>query len=454
MKISILATFPQLLEPFLTTSLVKRAIQAEKISVDLVDFFAYARPKERIDAPTFGHGAGMLIKPLIVQSAIEDAERKHGPAYKVFFSPHGKTLAQPLLHEVANILAGKSAENSTNDSNVQAAQTNNMQHLMLICARYEGMDARVEETYANLIVSIGDYVLMGGEIPAMVFLEGLLRLLPGIVGKEESVHQDSYQGPFVDHPEYTEPVNWNNQEVPAILRSGNHAAIAKWRQDIAAQRTVAQHFDWFRSSALTDQERTLGFSKVPHHYAALMHTQVLVRNAENPIGTTSVTSLDIHDIARSARTYGIHHYFVVTPLKDQQKIVQKLLDFWQTGVGIDYNPERHDAVRSVSLTENLDATIAAIEAQEGKKPVLVATSARDVHGVPRITYSDQAKVWALNRPVLLIFGTGRGLAQELLVRCDFVLQPIKGFSDYQHLSVRSAAAVIFDRWLGWNEKSK
>lgn len=430
MKISVLATFPELFQPFLSTSLIKRAIQNGHVSVELNSFFSYAEPKERIDAPTFGHGAGMLIKPAIVEKAIADIEAKQGRTYRVFFSPHGKKLTQPVLHELA-------------------AQKN----LLLVCGRYEGMDARVEQTYADLILSIGDYVVMGGELPAMVFMEGLLRLVPGVVGREESVRLDSYQTPFVDHPEYTEPVTWQGKEVPAVVRSGNHGAIRAWQQEVAAERTVVHHFDWFRSSPLTDKERELGLSKIPPHYTALMHSDVLIgaNDGQTVVGNSSVTSLDIHDIARSARTYGIQHYFIVTPLQDQAQIVQTLLDFWQTGVGLSYKPQRSDAVKSVSIAQTLDQAVAEIEAKEGKRPILVATSARDVVGIKNISYSDQELVWSQNRPVLLIFGTARGLSQELLMRCDYVLQPVKGFSNYQHLSVRSAAAVVFDRWLGWNQ---
>jgi hypothetical protein len=198
---------------------------------------------------------------------------------------------------------------------------------------------------------------------------------------------------------------------------------------------------------MTPGERKLAEKYIPNHYAVLMHSEVMVKG-QDQIGTTSVTSLDIHDIARSAKTYGLAHYFIVTPLRDQQHIVQTLLDFWQKGGGFAYNESRFHAVNQVSLLDSLDQVIADIEKKEGKKPLLVVTSAREMSNVPTISYEDQALVWAHKRPVLLIFGTGGGLSQELMERCDYRLKPIYGFSDYNHLSVRSAAAVIFDRWLG------
>jgi tRNA (guanine37-N1)-methyltransferase len=288
----------------------------------------------------------------------------------------------------------------------------------------------------------------------MIFLEGLLRFLPGVIGRSESVEHDSFTGPFVDYPEYTEPVTWHDRLVPEIVRSGNHGAIARWRSEQAAQKTIESHFDWFRTRTMTEQEKKLGVSCIPPHYAVLMHADVIIKDqGGKKEGTTSVTSFDIHDIARSARTYGLKDYFIVTKLVDQQKVVQRLLEFWKTDVGLEYNPERFEAVSHTHLATTLDEVIKVIEVREGKRPVLVATSAREGDHAAMITYHDQNKVWTEQRPVLFIFGTGRGLTEQLLQRCDFLLGPVKGFSDFNHLSVRSAAAVIFDRWLGWNPKN-
>ena len=233
--------------------------------------------------------------------------------------------------------------------------------------------------------------------------------------------------------------------------SGNHAALADWRQHNAAQRTVSSHFDWLRSSILEDKEKKLAQQYIPSHYAVLVHSDVHIGN-NGEVGTTSVTSLDIHDIARSSKTYGIKNYFLVTPLLDQQRIVNKLLDFWNSDVGIEYNHSRHVAVQAIKVMDTIDQVIEKITAQEGKKPLLIATSARVIGDIELITYYDQAKVWGQNRPVLFIFGTGRGLTKQFLARCDFLLRPLHGFSSYNHLSVRSAAAIIFDRWMGINEK--
>ena len=206
MRITTLTLFPSLYEPFFSTSIIARAVKAGIVSLETQSIFEYREGRKRIDSPTFGPGAGMLLKPDVIQKAIEDQEALHGKAYKIFFSPKGKTLDQPMMRKLAQIVQDK-------------------KHVLLVPARYEGMDARVEEEYADCIVSIGNYVLMGGDIPAMVLMEGVLRLVPGIVGKEESVIEESYTGPFLDYPEYTAPAVWKDKEVPEIVRSGHHGAI-------------------------------------------------------------------------------------------------------------------------------------------------------------------------------------------------------------------------------------
>ena len=432
MNVSVLTVFPELYDSFLKTSLIGRSQEKKHIEYDLTSYFSLVQPKERIDAPTFGPGPGMLLRPDLVEKYITQQESQHGRALRIFFSPQGQKLDQRLMNSIAQ----KMQETG---------------HLMLLPARYEGMDARVETEYADLIVSIGDYVLMAGDLPAMVLLEGVIRLLPGIVGNKESIQRESFAGPFVDYPEYTVPVQWKGHEVPEVIRSGNHELIAKWREEEAAQKTVKLHFDWVRSIETSERQRVLVQKYIPHHYCVLMHDEIVLPG--NMVGTTSITSLDIHDIARSGRTYGIKEYFIVTPLLDQQRIANRLLDFWKTDAGIEYNRHRHEAVSAVTVVSSLNDVVNAVESKEGIKPLLIATSAKSNETASAIiTYCDQARVWQENRPVIFIFGTGRGLAPSVIERCDFLLLPLEGFSSFNHLSVRSAVAIIFDRWLGVNIK--
>lgn len=430
MNVSLVTLFPELYAPFLSTSLLGRAQKQGLVDISVLNMFSLVSPKERIDSPTFGHGAGMLLKPELISQAIDKQEQHHGPAYKIFFSPSGKKLDQDLLKQIYQ-------------------KANDLGHLMLIPARYEGMDARVEEAYGDCVVSIGDYVLMGGDLPAMVLLEGLLRYVPGVVGKASSVEHDSFTGPFVDNPEYTSPVSWKGLEVPEVIRSGDHKKIQDWQKDQAAQKTVFHHFEWLRSHVSTKEDIALAKRYIPHHYAILMHDQVNL--PDGTVGTSSVTSIDIHDIARSSTTYGIKKYFIVTPLVDQQKIIAKLLNFWQTTIGIEYNGNRHEALKNVRLVSSFDEAVAQIREEEQKEPLIIATAAKKYQHPSRITYHEQEKVWAHKRPVAFVFGTARGLSVPFLDACDYLLAPIEGFSEFNHLSVRSAAAIIFDRWLGINK---
>jgi tRNA (guanine37-N1)-methyltransferase len=428
MNISVLTLFPELYKPFFEASLIKRAQEKGIISCHAYSLLSYVQPKVRVDDTTFGHNAGMLLKPEIVEQAVDASEHDFGKAYKIILSPKGKVLTQPRLKELYERIKDQT-------------------HVMLIASRYEGLDARVENYYADELLSVGNFVVMGGDIPAMLLLEGLLRFVPGVVGKEESVQLDSFSGAFVDYPEYTRPVVWKGMEVPEIIRSGNHAAIDSWRQEQAAHATVMKHFNWVRSLSISKVEQKLVEKYIPHHYIALMHNDIDLK--EGRIGHTSVTSIDIHDIARSSTTYGLETFFIVTSLRDQQKIVEKMLSFWvDEKIGGDYNNNRHQAVRTVQLKSELDDVIAAIEVKEGKKPLIIGTSARQADFKKIVTYFDQDTVWQHGRPILFLFGTGSGMSEILLNRCDYMLPPLQGFSDFNHLSVRSAVAIILDKWLG------
>lgn len=428
MNISVLTLFPELYKPFFDASLIKKAQEKGLVSCHTNNLLSYAPPKSRVDDNTFGHNAGMLIKPEIIEQAVTAGETALGTAYKIILSPQGKVMTQPRLQELYE-------------------RIKDQKHIMLIASRYEGLDARVESHYADELVSVGNFVVMGGDIPAMLLIEGLLRFVPGIVGKEESVQLDSFSGAFVDYPEYTRPIIWKGVTVPEIVRSGNHAAIESWRQEQAAQLTVKKHFNWLRSVSTTKSERTLVKKYIPHHYVALMHNDMMLK--EGRIGPTSVTSIDIHDIARSSTTYGLKNFFVVTNLKDQQKMVQKMLSFWvDEKIGGDYNNNRHHAVLSVKLENELDDVIMAIEKKEGKKPLIIGTSARQQDAQQAITYFDQEIVWQHDKPVLFLFGTGSGMSEKLLQRCDYMLPPLQSYYDFNHLSVRSAVAIILDKWLG------
>ncbi len=429
MKITLATVFPDIYKNFLETSLVKKAQEKAAVSFDVVGFSSFCEPRERLDGPVAGHGAGMAIRPEVMERLVDHQELLHGKAFKIFMTPQGKKLTQPLVRNLAHIF------------NVNS-------HVMIVAGRYEGVDERAQSYYADMEVSIGDYVLMGGDVPAMVLLESVMRYIPGVIGKSDSVETDSFTGPFVDYPTYTVPPRqWKDKAIPEVILSGNHAAMNDYRESVAIKKSVKNHFQWVRAYCKKNEDKKKVASVLPSHYVVLMHDEVMLNDTQE--GTSSVTSLDVHDIARSSKTYGIKGYFLVTPLLDQQKIVAKFLQFWHEG-GVEYNKGRSEAVKLVAVKNSLEDVITAIENQEGIKPLVIATSARKTGHDKLITYYDQEEVWKHDRPVLFIFGTAKGLSNKLVDRCDYLLMPIEGFTEFNHLSVRSAVAIILDRWLGIN----
>ncbi len=182
-------------------------------------------------------------------------------------------------------------------------------------------------------------------------------------------------------------------------------------------------------------------------HVALIHWPVFDR-AKNVV-VTNVTNFDIHDIARASRSYGVEKYFIVNRLKEQLSFVSRVLEHWRFGIGSEYNPSRKTALKEVELCETLEDVIKTFPV----RPLVVTTSAREL-GIPRISFKDlRTRIWAgeeERRPVLLVFGTGFGLHEDVLKQADILLEPLKGDSkdDYRHLSVRSAVSIVLDRLLG------
>jgi hypothetical protein len=177
-------------------------------------------------------------------------------------------------------------------------------------------------------------------------------------------------------------------------------------------------------------------------YVALMHYPM--KSLKGGVVATAVTSLDVVDIARSCRTYNVARYFIVHPLESQRTIVERILEFWRTE-----RPSRVEAVEIVSVVEDLERCFAEVAEREGDEPLIWGTSARSGLPYPRIEWEEARRHLRTGRkPVLLLFGTGNGMAEELLWACDALLPPVREKSDYNHLSVRAAAAIILDRLKG------
>jgi tRNA (guanine37-N1)-methyltransferase len=219
-RIDVIAVFPELLRAPLATALLGRAVEAGIIEVRVHDLRAFATDRHRsVDDEAFGGGPGMVLKPEPVFAAVESLEP--GPGRVLAMSPAGSRLDQALVRRLA-------AE----------------PHLTLLCGRYEGFDERIVEGLPAEEVSIGDYVLSGGELPALVLIEAVSRLIPGVIGREDSHAHDSFsEAGLLDHPQYTRPAEFRGMRVPEVLLSGNHAEIERWRRDAARAKTLRNRPD-------------------------------------------------------------------------------------------------------------------------------------------------------------------------------------------------------------------
>jgi tRNA (guanine37-N1)-methyltransferase len=212
-RIDVLTIFPGMFESPLRESLLGRAIERGLIDVRLHDIRDATTDKHRqVDDESYGGGPGMVMKPEPIFAAVEALGE--GPKRVMLLSPAGRRLDQAFVRALAD-----------------------EPRLVLVCGRYEGVDERVAQGLPAEEVSIGDYVLSGGEVPALVLIEAVTRLVPGVIGKDESHEHDSFEDGILDHPHYTRPPEFRGLAVPEVLLSGNHAEIERWRREAALEKT-------------------------------------------------------------------------------------------------------------------------------------------------------------------------------------------------------------------------
>ncbi len=220
MKIDILSIFPEMFHGPFSASIIKRAIDNDLVNISVYDVREYSNNKhKKVDDYPYGGGAGMVMKPEPFFEAIESIGFDDNTEI-ILLTPQG----EPFNQEMANNLAKK-------------------KHLIFLCGHYEGIDYRVQETYVTKEISIGDYVLTGGELPTMVIVDSIVRLIPGSIGKEESHINDSFQNGLLEHPHYTRPQEYKGLCVPDVLLSGNHQEIEKWRMAKSFEITMKKRPD-------------------------------------------------------------------------------------------------------------------------------------------------------------------------------------------------------------------
>lgn len=212
--------------------IIKRARERELVDLRLVDIRDFAHDRHRtVDDYQFGGGPGMLMKPEPLFEAVESVRPEGAGTPVILLSPQGRTLTQGVVEELAGL-----------------------EEIVLICGRYEGVDERVRQHLSTDEISIGDYVLGGGELAAMVVIEAVSRLAEGVVGSFESTQDDSFTTGLLQHPQYTRPAEFRGWEVPEVLRSGNHEEIARWRRREALRRTYQRRPDLLGSAPLTGED--------------------------------------------------------------------------------------------------------------------------------------------------------------------------------------------------------
>ena len=233
LHVEIVTLFPELFDSFLSASLLGKALDAGLVTVDRTNPRDFAAGKHRsVDDTPYGGGPGMILRPDPLAAAIDDVEARRGRAFRVFLSPSGSLFTQAMA---AELLARR--------------------RVLLVCGRYEGFDERVSAAYADEVLSVGDYVLAGGEIAAALMIEAMARLIPGVLGCSDSTVDESFSAGRLEYPQYTRPPRWRDMDVPEVLLSGDHAAIARWRRSEALRRTQVRRPDLLARHPPTSEEQ-------------------------------------------------------------------------------------------------------------------------------------------------------------------------------------------------------
>ncbi|WP_409294401.1 tRNA (guanosine(37)-N1)-methyltransferase TrmD [Peribacillus sp. SCS-26] len=233
MKIDVLSLFPEMFQGVLGSSILNKAAEKNAVSYKVTNFRDYADNKHHtVDDYPYGGGAGMVLKPQPLFDAV-DALKEGGTAPRVILlCPQGEKYTQKKAEELAS-----------------------EEHLIFVCGHYEGYDERIREHLIDEEISIGDFVLTGGELGAMVIIDSVVRLLPGVLGNEESPVKDSFSSGLLEHPHYTRPADFRGLKVPDVLTSGNHARIEEWRTKESLRRTLARRPDLLESYPLDEKQK-------------------------------------------------------------------------------------------------------------------------------------------------------------------------------------------------------
>lgn len=233
MRIDIFTLFPQVFTPYLETSILQRAVQRELVEFNLHNIRDWTSDKHHVtDDEPYGGGGGMIMKPEPIFASIEGVFNGVPECPLILLTPQGRVFDQSVAYQLS-----------------QEPQ------LVLLSGRYEGIDERVRQNLVTDEISIGDYVLTGGELPALVLIDAVVRLLPGVLGDPTGAADDSHASGLLEYPHYTRPAEFRGWGVPEVLRAGDHARIVQWRREQALLRTLKRRPDLLDKASLTEQDR-------------------------------------------------------------------------------------------------------------------------------------------------------------------------------------------------------
>jgi len=229
MNFTVLTIFPEMFQMFWDHGIIRKAVEEKKISAETINIRDFAEGKHRVtDDRPYGGGCGMVMKPEPLAAAISAAKKKKPDAKTILLTPQGRVFDRHVAHELASY-----------------------EGLMLVCGRYEGVDERICLDHIDDELSIGDYVMTGGELAAMVVIDTVIRLIPGVLGGDESAEKDSFEDGLLEHAHYTRPQVFEEEEVPEILLSGNHGEIERWRLEASLIRTFLKRPIFFERERWT-----------------------------------------------------------------------------------------------------------------------------------------------------------------------------------------------------------
>ena len=232
MNFTVLTIFPEMFQPFWEHGIIRRALFNSKISAQTINTRDFASDRHQvIDDTPYGGGSGMVMKPEPLAGAIREAKRRCPGSATILLTPQGRGLNQDLARKLATL-----------------------DGLILVCGRYEGIDERICSDFIDFEISIGDYVLTGGELPAMVIIEAVTRMIPGTLGGEDAAEKDSFSDDLLEHAHYTKPRSFEDSAVPDLLLSGNHGEIEKWRSESSLIRTFLKRKDLLGNRVLSREE--------------------------------------------------------------------------------------------------------------------------------------------------------------------------------------------------------